>query len=152
MKDDVLKLIAESKLPPGHDFPTGVRLNLIEEFEETFDVSLTEEFRDWLKTCNGSILGAGGTYGIGVELGRLSIENQFEKEWLELKWVPIAGDGCGNSYVVDCSRDTCRGFVYFIDSSDLCKIAFACASDAWRFMRFFLLRELKRTNWPSNKV
>ena len=150
-KQKTLELMRRSTMPPGHTPATGAERVELERLEKLYEIRLPQAFEEWLMICNGSLLGPGGTYGIGSHLGRLSMEMQMEPEWIPLKWIPIASDGCGNSYVVDCSESELWGTVYFIDSMQLDRVAFAAATDVWHFLQFLLLRDLGETNWPMER-
>ncbi len=144
-------LIRRSRLPTGYILPDGASESEINRFETEIGFPLHPELREWLAFCNSSLLGMGGTYGIGRQLQGMSIELLMEPEWIQLKWIPIAGDGCGNRYVVDCANTKYCGFVYFVDSLAPERIAYACASGVERFIQFYLLRDIGETGWPHDR-
>jgi hypothetical protein len=67
--------------------------------------------------------------------------------------LPIAGDGCGNLYVL-ALKDPVDGShpVLFMDvSEDDSRPAYVVASCIWRFVRFLLRREQGFSYWPFEK-
>jgi hypothetical protein len=71
-------------------------------------------------------------------------------DWKIKQWIPVAGDGCGNYYVlVPSSIGHAVGFVEAVSSSD--GIQYLVASGFWKFLIFLLRRELGEKRWPFNK-
>jgi cell wall assembly regulator SMI1 len=131
----------------------------IETFEKKYDVKLEKNFVEWLRVANGSNVGPGGFFGI--ETGRNTNNIEFYLTlypiWIELKYIPIASDGFGNTYLIDLSNSITNGFIFFIDSySDLNKPTYYVASNIWTFLYFILGRNEKQEDidddeWPFNK-
>jgi hypothetical protein len=75
--------------------------------------------------------------------------------WKDKGWIPVAGDGCGNYYVLatrGSGVETAKRPIYFVDTSmDREKPAYVVASDLWHFLRFILRDELGRDYWPFKK-
>jgi cell wall assembly regulator SMI1 len=78
--------------------------------------------------------------------------------WKEKGWLPIAGDGVGNYYVIDTKISRAgTNPVYFLDHErDLDHPQYIVASDLWKFLLFLFKREIewKKTRtatWPFNK-
>lgn len=69
--------------------------------------------------------------------------------WREERWIPMAGDGCGNCYLLVPEPDrSCS--VCFIDTiSSPSELAYLVASDLWHFLTFLLQAELEATGWHS---
>jgi hypothetical protein len=67
-------------------------------------------------------------------------------------WLPVAGDGCGNLYVL-VARGYLVGSVGFIETMvDPDRIDYLVASDLWRFLRFLFLRETGDRRWPFDRT
>ena len=73
--------------------------------------------------------------------------------WKSKKWIPIAGDGCGNYYLLATSHEYGRGRpVFFVDThEDPNEPSYLVASDLWHFMSFLLRKELGESAWPFRK-
>ncbi|SIM87955.1 hypothetical protein [Micromonospora cremea] len=68
--------------------------------------------------------------------------------WLQLGWLPVAGDGFGNSYVL-LIRGPLAGCVAFVEAiADPDEIAYVAASNLWTFLRFLFEKELGAKGWP----
>ncbi len=72
-------------------------------------------------------------------------------QWREERWIPVAGDGCGNYYLlVPEPGRSCS--VCFIDTiSSPSELAYLAASDLWHFLTFLLQAEPEATGWPFNE-
>ena len=105
---------------------------------------------------NGPCVGPGGLYGIKTIRKHLDIEVYLEMfpGWQTKKWIPIAGDGCGNHYILATQDDYGAGFpVLFIDCSmDDESPAFIVASDIGHFLAFLLGKELGVSGWPFDEA
>ncbi len=115
-------------------------------------VSVPSVFLDWLKVVNGANIGPGGVMGIQDEDPYCSIELLLHSfpVWCAKNWLPVAGDGCGNYYVLVPEIE--RYHVYFIDTiRGSNKLDFACASNLWAFLWFILKKELDESTWPFDR-
>src|SRR5688572_4542233 len=58
--------------------------------------------RIWLKHCNGSLAGQGGIFGVDQVNAFTDLEHKIRlyPDWLKSRWLPVAGDGCGNYYLL----------------------------------------------------
>ena len=132
----------------------------IDAFSARTGVPVPNELRDWLRLCNGPIVGPGGTYS----LKKMEQMYQWHPEWKEKGWIKVADDGCGDPYVLDTSTkigDTHP--VYFIDHETYEGEAdYVVASSLWTFLRFLLRADLESQEavqhglhyeslWPFNK-
>jgi hypothetical protein len=56
----------------------------------------------WLSVCNGAAIGPGGVFGQRPDERFLDIVSVRERHpgWRRQGWIPVAGDGCGNYYVL----------------------------------------------------
>lgn len=152
LRAEVVKLLHTVPSPPGEPLPSGVPRHVLEEFEESIGIRLPEGVQSWLATCNGPCVGAGGVMGISPLRKSLDITRRLASfpEWRVRGWLPIAGDGCGNYYLVATRNEFGRGEpVFFIDTMANRELpTYLVASDIWHFLRFFLLDDLKMTRWP----
>ena len=148
----IKSLLEQVPQPPGEPLPNGISDVECDDLEARMGIPLPLEFRKWLNMSNGPCVGPGGFYGIRTQRPHLDIETHFVRHpsWKVRKWVPIAGDGCGNYYVLSTSYEFGRGKpVLFVDthvSSE--EPAFIVASDIEHFLVFILERELGKKDWP----
>ena len=64
----------------------------------------------------------------------MAVQTNWHAPWRDRGWLPVAGDGCGNQYVL-----VSHGIAYVV------------ASDLWTFLRFLLLRETGDGRWPFDR-
>jgi len=129
--------------------PKGVSEKDLAAFAARTGVELPLDFRSWLKVTNGPCIGPGGVYGVRPARDDFDIEQLFaiHPEWKQRGWVPIAGDGSGNHYVIFPHGDLRPvGFVDAADDSE--SVTYVVASDALVFLSFLLRRELGERGWP----
>ncbi|WP_328326135.1 SMI1/KNR4 family protein [Kribbella sp. NBC_00382] len=163
--DDVLRLIAEADLPPDVDWPpAGATAADLSRLRENLGFDLPEVLTSWLSVCNGSFAGPGGLFGANLTGRRnfLDISSYIEDRpsWRDRRWIPVAGDGCGDYYILDASRSHHPGdAIFFVDQSDYETLAYAIASDLPTFLRQYLLEaqdqdpELDPTpRWPFDQA
>jgi hypothetical protein len=118
-------------------------------------LALPDDLRDWLKLANGPCVGPGGLYGIRPPRPYLDIESVLAREsgWKERGWIPIAGDGCGNFYVVPTQGEFGNGYpVFFVDMSFPDEPCYIVASDIGHFLLFLLEDELEKQDWPFDET
>jgi cell wall assembly regulator SMI1 len=110
---------------------------------------------DWLRVCNGVIAGPGGIYGAAPPEDFLDIAGvlQLFPRWRDNRWIPVAGDGTGNHYVLDASRQHLdRDALFFVDvMEDPDELSYVVASSLDRFLRFLLRAELGDRRWPFDE-
>src|ERR1700722_17360657 len=70
----------------------------VEEFEKKFRLELPIELKAWLFVANGANVNPGGVFG----LKDFAQNYSWHPNWLSKKWIPIASDGCGDSWVLAC--------------------------------------------------
>ncbi len=148
--------------PPGEALPGGVSDADLRAFSERTGIEIPAPLSTWLKLSNGPCVGPGGLFGIRPARADLDIERCFERypQWKERAWIPVAGDGCGNSYVLATAQEFGPGWpVLFIETlPSPQEPACIVASDLWRFLVFLLEREFFRekgirdTPWPFDRT
>ena len=132
----------------------------IKSFESNYNIKLPKDFIDWLFITNGSNVGPGGFFGI--ETGRNSNDIEFYLNlypiWVEVKYIPVASDGFGNTYLIDLTNSFTNGFIFFIDSSgDISKPTYYVASHVWTFLYCILSRDTVEdeddieNSWPFDE-
>lgn len=161
MRDQGVALVDKVPRPPGYSLPPGATESAISEFESSTGLPLPIELREWLSTCNAPCIGPGGLYGIAPARNSLSIREHLasEPEWIRKGWIPVAGDGNGDYYVLDSHTGAAESHpVYFLDHEiSLKEPAYIVASNLWQFLRFLLQAELDRlqnrsSGWPFNEA
>jgi len=75
-------------------------------------------------------------------------------EWRQNGWVPVAGDGCGNYYVLMSNEKHGENSpVIFVDTlSESDSGAYVVASSLFHFLRFYLEADIDRTGWPFDEA
>jgi SMI1 / KNR4 family (SUKH-1) len=97
----------------------GASQKSIDAFAHRVGIKVPDELREWLSLANGAAIGPGGVFGIRPGDEYLDIESCLDahRAWKKRKWIPVAGDGCGNYYVMPTQGDFGPGFpVAFVDS------------------------------------
>lgn len=155
LEAEVLGLLAKVPAPPNEDTPPGATESDIAGFEERIGLRVPTKLRAWLLASNGPCVGPGGVFGIEPRREALDIERLMALRpiWHEKGWIPVAGDGCGNYYVVPCRGEFGEGEpVMFIDTMEDDSVpAYIAASDMWRFLRFLFKKELNESKWPYDR-
>jgi hypothetical protein len=152
---DIQRLVFEVPSPPGEPLAEGTSDEEIHRFSVRTGVSIPAELEQWLRFTNGPCIGPGGIYGISPRRRNLDIEQtyRFRPEWRSRNWIPIAGDGCGNEYILAADKKLGSSFpVFFFDheQGDPTRIAYFVGSGLWSFLRFLLQHELGERRWPFN--
>jgi cell wall assembly regulator SMI1 len=133
----------------------GASEQRVTALDEELGWIIPASYRKWLRSCNGILAGPGGIYGTRTGTDFLDIETIYEiyPEWKSSKWLPVAGDGNGNHYVLDNSYHyIVSDAVYFVDvAQDSLKLAYIVASNLWGFLTLLLRRDLGEHRWPFNR-
>lgn len=122
--------------------------------EARLGIPLPGAVREWLSLCNGGYFGGEYLMGTRPDRPHVDIEGwlRLYPEWAGLGWLPVAGDGCGNVWVVDSQYDGENKPVYFVDNCMSSEEAqYVAASDVWHFVRGHLANELLHPGecrWP----
>lgn len=148
----VADLLARAPRPPGGRPYAGASDEQLSRLEHQLGYPLPPSMAAWLSLCNGIVAGPGGLYGVATDEDFLNINSilSLYPDWRDRKWLPVAGDGTGNHYVLDASRNYLDGdAIYFVDASENAHaLAYVVASDLRGFLTFLLDRELGRQGWP----
>jgi len=110
------------------------------------------ELADWLRVCRGSTAGPGGLFGVGNAADGLNMNSHLRwfPGWLDRGWIPVAGDGTGNYYILDALE---RGHpVGFVEPSEtVSEVQYFVASGLEVFLRELLVHEISRNRWPFDR-
>jgi hypothetical protein len=151
----IRELLSKVPRPPEDAIPEGASESQCDAFQRRTGLRLPHDVRDWLKISNGPCVGPGGLYGIRPARSDLDIESILEifPSWRESKWIPVAGDGCGNYYLIPTQQEYGTGYpVLFVDTSSTPDApAYIVASDMGRFVVALLETELGAEGWPFNE-
>jgi hypothetical protein len=151
----IKKLLAKVPRPLEDEIPDGVSDTDLAKFERRLGFPAPDSLREWLRISNGPCVGPGGLFGVRPRRKHLDIELLFKTFpiWKAKAWIPIAGDGSGNYYVVPTEHDFGPGFpVLFIDTAESPdEPAYIAASDVEHFLIALLQRELGSEGWPFDK-
>lgn len=149
---EVLALLARAPKPPEAPLPTGANPGQIASLERNLGHPIPAGLRRWLSVCNGYMAGPGGLYGAEVDRASLDINQASWPEWRALGWIPIAGDGNGNAYVVPALPQKDDEPVYFVDcAGDPSSLAYIVASSIPQFLTFLLRRDMGEPGWPFDR-
>jgi hypothetical protein len=144
-----------AEAPPGYELPGGADDALLDAFERRTGLRLPETLRAWWGAVNGALIGPGGLLGIREPEEFLSVEGclRLFPQWASSGWVPIAGNGLGDYWVVLPGPGGDEGWVGFVDChDDPHRIWSYAASDVLRFLRFLLAEEQGEKRWPSDRA
>ncbi len=143
---------------PEADIPGPADAADIDRFILKTGFVVPNDLHEWLMTSNGPVVGPGGLFGIeraGAADPDYTIESALERRphYAAKGWIPVAGDGCGNFYVVDTTAVTPSGNpVYFVEAAEpLREAAYSVASGIWQFLRFLLRKEVGHSYWPFDR-
>jgi hypothetical protein len=142
--------------PPEAAIPGGLADEDIDAFQSELGYTVPPPLREWLRVSNGPCVGPGGLFGIGAVPKHLSIQHHLSlyPEWGAKKWLPVAGDGCGNYYLLVAAHDFGAGFpVVFVEPMvDVSSPIYVAASGLWSFLDFILRKELAKSSWPFGRA
>ena len=153
LERDVRQLLSIVPRNPDRQVAGGADDDELADLERRLNRSLPGELIDWLRVCKGEAIGPGGLYGARPDVSHLDMAEELNhhNNWRTRGWLPVAGDGCGNAYVLITERGSTGG-VGFVDTmTDVDAIDYIVASDLWHFLRFLLLRETGHQGWPFDR-
>ena len=141
MERRLRELLGAVSHPPESPIPAGIADGALRDFERRTGLVLSPEHEALLQLSNGPCVGPGGIFGIGTARESLDIEKIYatNPRWLELRWIPVAGDGCGNYYLAVPCVDT---------MADPEAASYVVASDVLRFAEVLLDKEMGAVGWP----
>jgi hypothetical protein len=154
--DSLLALAREVARRESIRLSPGTDDSAIFEFTDRTGVTVPDDLAAWLKRTNGNPLGPGGLFGIATHRKALDVELRYctFPKWRDCGWIPVAGDGCGNYYMLATQHEFGFGYpVFFVDViADSETPAYIVASAIGPFLRFILEQELREDRlWPFNR-
>ena len=163
IEDDVIALL--HKVRPLDDGPVQIvpaGEEELQRFQQTHGIALPGELKAWFRRCNGANVNPGGLNSLFARDGLTCLDWYFKQypAWKARGWFPIAGDGCGNLYVLTTQIETPSTGTHpvcFLDQADFQKLTYVVASGLWKFLYFVLQSEIlhdqgKHEYWPFDKV
>ncbi|MBI3862417.1 MAG: SMI1/KNR4 family protein [Planctomycetia bacterium] len=153
LRHDVLALLERIQWPPGTTQASMATRTAAAEFSERLDVAIPDDVVQWLTVLNGARIGRGGVFGIRPDDDYCDIEAMFNvyPGWKTKGWIPIAGDGCGNYYVI-IPDETCFPVCFVDTMADSERPTYVVASGTWQFLRFLFEDELHPSGWPFDRA
>jgi hypothetical protein len=146
----VQRLLGLVPRDPQQSLPGGASDAQLADLAARLGLSLPPVLTAWLRMCNGAAIGPGGLFGARPDNASFDLAERsaLYPQWRAVGWLPIAGDGCGNDYVL-ITTGRLVGFIAFIETmADPDRLDYLVASDLWRFLVFLLERELGDRRWP----
>lgn len=129
---ELRRLVAGAVRAPEDDAPEGASAAERAVLADRLGQSLAPVLGCWLSVCRGAAIGQGGVFGHRPDRPFLDMVTKLDlyPEWRSRGWLPVAGDGCGNYYVL-----TPDGIVGFVDTmSDPDTIERQVSADLLAFM------------------
>jgi hypothetical protein len=113
----IVELVRGAVRAPEDADVNGASSQELEGLERRLGRPLPGQLADWLRICRGAAIGPGGFFGNRPDRPSLDIPAYLGlfPEWADKRWLPVAGDGCGNYYVLLPSGQV--GFVDTISDS-----------------------------------
>jgi cell wall assembly regulator SMI1 len=151
-RHEVARLVRAATREPGTSFPGGADDVEIADLQREVGLKLPPELVEWLRMCKGDVIGPGYLYGVRYSGRVTDIASVLERfpRWRERGWLPVAGDGSGDYYVL-IARGDLIGYVAFVDQSDLEILDYVVASNLWAFVRFLLTASAGDRRWPFDR-
>ncbi|HLO99918.1 MAG TPA: SMI1/KNR4 family protein [Fimbriimonas sp.] len=124
-------------------------------YEQELGFPFSPQLALWIDRFGADMLGPGGLSEVDEsnDPQGLLVRTTAHPEWVEMGWVPVAGDWCGNYYVVDTKLPSEP--VYFIDSyEDVGVPAYVAASNFRLFVDLFSKHDRGELpfHWPFAKT
>jgi cell wall assembly regulator SMI1 len=152
IRGEVTRLAVEAVRAPGKSFPGGADDAEIADLQQAVGIPLPADLVDWLRVCKGDLTGPGGLYGVRHSANVTDIASALDwfPSWREHGWLPVAGDGNGDHYVLVTNGEL-TGCVGFVDQADTDAINYIVATNLWTFLWFLLRDEAGHHRWPFNR-
>ncbi|WBS05571.1 SMI1/KNR4 family protein [Pseudoduganella sp. SL102] len=154
--NEIRELLDRSPRPPGYMPLQGIDTAGAAALRAMLGSELPSDLSQWLHIANGLCAGPGGLFGFGTREEHLDMKFFWAlfSGWRMKGWIPVAGDGCGNYYVL-AIQDECAGsdpvlFVETLDNADAG--SYVVASSLAHFLRFYLEDDIGRTGWPFDEM
>jgi len=153
LPNDVRALCFAVEWPPEEPTVDGATEEQIKSAEDTLGIIMPREFRCFLAFLNGPCIGPGGLFGVETRSPRSDIRAILGRypEWKAEDWIPVAGDGCGNYYVLVATSENGQPVCFIDTMSSSRDLAYVVASNFWQFLRFLLGKELGEKRWPFDQ-
>lgn len=152
---DIKSLLHEVELPRGKRLPVGIDENVSHDMEVSFGRKLPDELHTLLRISNGPCVGAGGLFGFATADQHLDIKFYWSvfPSWRDRGWIPVAGDGCGNYYVLVAGQDfgVMEPVIFVEASADADSGTYIAASGLQLFCKFYLEADRGEKRWPYSK-
>lgn len=154
-REQIAELLFQVPRAPEETIPPGVTADEVAQFEERTGIKLPTVLGSWLNMTNGPCVGPGGFYGIHPFRSCLDIEELWTRHpiWKKSRWIPVAGDGCGNHYIMPTQNEFGCGYpVVFVDVGvSVNLLSYIVASNLEHFIAGILRKELDHTGWPFTR-
>jgi hypothetical protein len=104
-------LVAGAIRAPDDEPPRGAGPAELDDLQARLGCGIPPPLRAWLSVCRGARIGPGGLFGPRPDAPSLDMAwmRDLYPQWAESGLLPVAGDGCGNYYVL--AEDGTVGFV-----------------------------------------
>ncbi|MGZ4428829.1 MAG: SMI1/KNR4 family protein [Nocardioidaceae bacterium] len=101
-QERIVQLVHGAVRDPDEPGVLGAGDEDLEDLEVRLGHRLPPPLRQWLRICRGATIGPGGFFGNRPDKPSLDIPFYLSlfPEWKANRWLPIAGDGCGNYFVL----------------------------------------------------
>ena len=146
----VCGLLQQLPRAPEQPFPGAASEAELTDLARRLKTGLPQDLAAWLRVCKGEAIGPGGVFGARPdnEANDMAARLALYPQWRSKGWLPVAGDGCGNCYVL-LTAGPLTGFVAFVDTADApARLDYVVATRLWRFLLFLFRRELGASGWP----
>lgn len=101
-EQQIVELVQGAVRDPREAEVLGADVEDLDELERRLGHPLPPPLRQWLCICRGAAIGPGGFFGNHPDQPHLDIPSvrSLFPEWRARGWLPVAGDGFGNYYVL----------------------------------------------------
>jgi cell wall assembly regulator SMI1 len=152
IRSEVSQLVRAAARVPGTTFAGGASDAEIDDLQQVIGSRLPRDLTEWLRVCKGDAIGPGGVFGVRHNLRASDIASVLDRfpVWRDRAWLPVAGDGNGDYYVL-LTEGELAGHIAFVDQSDFEALGYVVASNLWTFVRSLLLADAGDRRWPFNR-